>query len=320
MTNFCRMAGRCAEGRAAWRRQFETPGGRIHSGKAGCFAMRIGQVLKAILPPVITHVLRRIRLAIMPESIGLTFAPEAWKTRLPVPSEFAKNAFVENEKAQWHATWQPFFSRLERGGLATHIPDAPLPLQIEDHNSWVTYAYVLQFAARGRSRLKILDYGGNLGYFYWVGKALLPDVALEYHCKDLPEIVREGRALTPQVIWHTDDSCLNQQYDLLIFSAVLQYIEEWEKLLGRAAGTAQYIYIAQTPTVERVDSYVAVQRLAGFTMLHQQINKTKLHKAFAAAKLHVVREFVDCDHYLIYDAPEQPRYYTCLLQSAAAAS
>ena len=50
----------------------------------------------------------------------------------------------------------------------------------------------------------------NLGDHYWLGKALVPGVDLDYHCKELPRVAEAGRQLTPAVTWHSDDACLAQ--------------------------------------------------------------------------------------------------------------
>ena len=56
----------------------------------------------------------------------------------------------------------------------------------------MTFGYVAALAARNGSSLSILDYGGNLGYFQSLAKGLLWDVQLDYHCKELPAMVRAG--------------------------------------------------------------------------------------------------------------------------------
>jgi hypothetical protein len=50
------------------------------------------------------------------------------------------------------------------------------------------YAYVLALAAHRKQALKVLDYGGNLGDYYWIGKFLLPDVELQHHLSHIPQV------------------------------------------------------------------------------------------------------------------------------------
>ena len=52
------------------------------------------------------------------------------------------------------------------------------------------FGYVLALAARTNRGLTVLDYGGNLGDYYWLAEALVPDVELDYHCKELPRSPR----------------------------------------------------------------------------------------------------------------------------------
>src|SRR5258705_442629 len=82
--------------------------------------------------------------------------------------------------------------------------------------------------------------------------AALPGVGLDFHCRDLEGIVAEGRKVNPEVVWHTDDSCFDDGFDLVIFSAVLQYIPDWQGLLRHAArSTRRHCVVAGTPIVER---------------------------------------------------------------------
>ncbi|MSQ73423.1 MAG: hypothetical protein EXR27_19415 [Betaproteobacteria bacterium] len=251
----------------------------------------------------------------MPPTDRLRFAPRGWQTKLPPGSGLERESHVAHEREQWQQIWEPFIRRLNDGGVASEIPNDPDHSRIEDHNTWMTYAYVLALAAHNKSSLKVLDYGGNLGYFYGIGKALLPGVALEYHCRELPEIARLGRELSPKVIWHTDDACLDQQYDLVILSSVLEYVQDWQALLHKASHAARFhVFLAGTPVVARVASYVAIQQLSGTMMLYQPINKAELRSVITSGRLRLVREFQDVEHQYIDGAPEQPCYYGCLLQ------
>lgn len=279
--------------------------------------MTFRRAIKAVLPPVAIRALRHLRLAYMPESVGLAFAPRGWQTELKPESDAVREAFLAHERRQWLGVWEPFIRQLAGNGPASHFADACGHQPIDEHNGWMTFAYVLALCARRKSSLRILDYGSNLGYFCWAAQALLPGVALDYHCRDLPDIVREGRKFTPQATWHADDSCLDQQYDLLVFSSVLQYVKDWRQLVARAGKSADpYVFVAQTPVVERVPSFVSIQRQEGTAVLYQAINKSELKKAFSDAGLQPAREFLEGGHYPIDNAPEQPSYYACLLRRA----
>lgn len=277
--------------------------------------MLFGEFLKAVLPPILTRALTQIKRAALPPSYGLIYAPEGWQTAVPAASGAESESFRAHLRDQWERVWEPFVVRLNDQGMAAQTLTGPRHVRIEEHSSWMTYAYILALAAQRKSSLKILDYGGGLGYFYWVGKALLPGIDLEYHCKEMPALVREGMLVTPGAVWHMDDACLEEEYDLVVLSSVLEYVEDWQALLERASrATQSYVYLAATPVVDRVSSYVAIQRYKGTTVRYRQFNKAELQKACSAAGLQLAREFLEGDHEPILNAPEQPYYYGCLLQ------
>jgi putative methyltransferase (TIGR04325 family) len=118
-----------------------------------------------------------------------------------------------------------------------------------------------------------------------------------------------GRRLNPSVQWHTDDSCLDGEYDVVIFSSVLPYIEGWEPLLARAARAARRnVLVTRVPTLEVAASYVAIQEYFGAAMFHRQTNRGEMLRAAADAGLVPVREFYLGPHLEIPGAPEQPSY------------
>jgi putative methyltransferase (TIGR04325 family) len=163
----------------------------------------------------------------------------------------------------------------------------------------------------------VLDYGGGLCPLRIAARAILPQVELEFHCKEVPALARIGRILHPEVTWHDDDSCLDQTFDLIIFGAVLQYVRDWASLLQRAARAARsHVYITNLSVVMNSQSYVAVQRVRGASLLMLQINHRELMEAASAAGLRPTRQFPPQTHVPITGAPEQPTYFSCLFERA----
>ena len=76
--------------------------------------------------------------------------------------------------------------------------------------------------AHGRDRLSVLDWGGGLGHYAVLARAVLPEVELD---------ALSGRALgrgarargCPEVTFHDDDACLDRTYDLVLATGSLQY-------------------------------------------------------------------------------------------------
>ena len=272
--------------------------------------------LRRFLPPILLEIYRFLKRALRLSDNLLTYAPQGWKTRIPEATgrEVASGAGVALERIGW----DPLIRRLQDSPvpLVTDDGGAPDILRVfYDHNAFMTFGYVLALAARHEKALRVLDYGGSLGYFHSVGSAMVPDIELDYHCKELPEVARVGKIVSPEVTWHTDDSCLDLSYDLVIFSGSLQYIEGWRDVLSRAAqATSKYLYLTRVSVVEHGAGYVAMQRYAGGTMLHEQFNKRELLETLERTGLQLVREFWVGNHPRIENAPCEPAYYGCLLR------
>jgi putative methyltransferase (TIGR04325 family) len=276
------------------------------------------QILKSVLPPVIWNLLKSVQTRIMPSSDCLTYAPQGWATKLP------------NEPTADNV-WAKYMARelQKHEGLIRRAQNAePLLIDPKDYVNrptafasymiYMTYAYVLTLAAHEKRALKVLDYGGGLGDYYWFGKAMLPGIELEYHCMELPAVVEEVRKVSPAVIWHTDDACLGQQYDMVMLNSSLQYIQDWQGLLRRAAAAVRiHLFLSRAPTVERVPGYVAVQRVGDASVLCQQHNRADVLGTVQDAGLRLVREFLMGEHPWIRNAPEQPSVRGWLFQRDA---
>ena len=109
--------------------------------------------------------------------------------------------------------------------------------------------------------MSILDWGGGIGSHQLFARALLPDVELEYHCKELPAVVAAGRQAMPDVTFYEDDSCLDRQYDLVMASGSLQYERDWQLLLERLGRASRHlVFIARLPVTSAAATYAVRQR------------------------------------------------------------
>ena len=91
--------------------------------------------------------------------------------------------------------WPTLVSNLQGTGPlgVAHFPWHRTREDRDDHNVMMSFGYVLALAARKRDAVSVLDWGGGVGHYYLYGRALLPEVELEYHCYDLPGFCRLGR-------------------------------------------------------------------------------------------------------------------------------
>lgn len=237
----------------------------------------------------------------------LTYAPAGWDTVFPVGTDTGWDAVgvSQLEGDKWAA-----FCKAVAGGGTLGFSHEHTDLKVTDclsfHNINITFGYVMARAAYGKTSLSVLDFGGGLGHYFQIGKALLPDLTLHYSCKDFPRMVALGKKLNPDIHWFTDDSCLKGHYDLVVVSGSLQYVRQWQQLLCNIATVTEgYMFLTQVPVINSADSFVSVQNAYGTQMLHWQFNRAELLHVIDSAGFAIDREFLagECPH--IRNAPEQ---------------
>jgi len=181
------------------------------------------------------------------------------------------------------------------------------------HNIYMSYAYALGRAAYGRAELSLLDWGGGIGHYYLVSKRLMPELRLEYHCKDVPVLAEHGKTLFPEAHFYADASCLERQYDFVLASGSMHYSEDWRGLLERLArATRGYCLLTRMPIVQQAASFAFVQRPYRFGYQTEYsswcLNQSELLAQAAHHGLELVHAFVLGEAPEIVRAPEQNAY------------
>jgi putative methyltransferase (TIGR04325 family) len=174
--------------------------------------------------------------------------------------------------------------------------------------------HVLARAARGRDRLSMLDWGGGIGHYYIYASALLPEVELDYHCRDLSRFAAAGRDVVPQATFHdADETALARAYDLVLASSSLHYSEDWRGTLARLASvTDHYLYVTRQPFIATAPSFVVVQRPHRHGYLTEYpgwfLNRGEFLAEARALGLDLLREFLIAERPVVPGAPEQADY------------
>ena len=188
------------------------------------------------------------------------YFPEGWRTHDPRVKGWNVESIVETQRGKW-----PDVLRLARGTgpLPMHLWPVDLSRPTVPASAvGMAYGYVLALAARKKDRLSLLDWGGGTGHYKLISEALLPEVAIEYHCKDVPLLARAGRELQPSgTFYDNDDDCFARDYDLVLANGSLEYSEDWKSVVGRLAAVSRgYLYVGRLPVVHQVESFTAIQR------------------------------------------------------------
>jgi putative methyltransferase (TIGR04325 family) len=275
-------------------------------------------LLKACIPPALVPVARelfsRIAKTLHRDSlIDYEYLGEDWNAVSANASVrgWDVDEIVEAQESKW-----PRFLAMVRGtgplGIS-HESEMNDDANVSNHNTIMTFAYVLLLAARGLDHFSILDWGGGLGHYYVIAEALLPDVNIEYHCKDLSKLAEHGSRLLPDQHFCSDDSCLERTYDLVMASSSMHYSRDWTTTLSQLAkASGGYLFVTRTPVVSRAPSFVFVQRPYSVQYnteyLGWCLNRDEFLDQSRKLGLTLVREFVVAERPYIFRAPEQCYY------------
>jgi putative methyltransferase (TIGR04325 family) len=226
------------------------------------------------------------------------YVPEGWARER---AEGAGSGWdVESVARMYAERWPAFIEPLQGTDPVGALHVAPIGHAIprEDvisHNMAMVFAYALALSARRTDALSILDWGGALGHYHALGRALVPDLELDYHCRELPAVCRQGREISPEVTFHENDTCLERSYDLVLASGAIQYVEDWTGLLTRLARAADsHLLITKVPVTEAL-GFVTLQRPYEYgydtEYLGWALNRREIRTAAERAGLELVREF-----------------------------
>lgn len=271
------------------------------------------QHVRTVVPPQVRRLIKRIFHSQFKKSIEWEYKPEGWRALDQDPDIQGWN--VDSVISTYKQKWPTFVKYLHgRGPLGVaHEVHEITNTHLGAHNTIMTYSYALALAARCKSSLSILDWGGGIGHYYLISQAVLPDVPIEYHCKDMPVMVQHGRTLFPDAHFYSDESCLNRRYDFVVSSSSLQYSQDWQATLhGLSQATDGYLLVTRIPVVERVSSFVFVQRPYHFGYNTEYLgwcfNRSELITHAQESGLCLVREFLVDEKPYIDRAPEQNEY------------
>jgi putative methyltransferase (TIGR04325 family) len=269
-------------------------------------------IIRLITPPVLLQLAKLLRRDNR-SFIEWEYVPEGWTYAETHPE--IKGWNVQDVLEVYKEKWPRFVAMLQGTGPLgmTHESALTTDEDISSHNAMMAFAYILALAAREKERLTMLDWGGGIGHFFLLSQALLPDVEIEYHCKDVPVLCEHGAQLFPQQKFYPDERCFEREYDLVVASTSMHYTEDWQALLQRLSGaTSEYLYIANLPSVLQIPSFVFVQRPYQYgyntEYLAWCLNQTEFLHTAERAGLNLVREFVYGYQPPIQGAPEQNIY------------
>jgi putative methyltransferase (TIGR04325 family) len=300
-------------------------------------------IVKAVTPPIILLAVKviSIRLGLrkpdeQPEqTLPATepdtapeweYVPEGWARIASDPS--VKGWDVEAVAAAYREKWPGFLRAIEGAGPlgVYHEAGAGDEVTREDagaHNLVLTFAYVAALAAHGKERLTFLDWGGSLGHYGAIARAVLP-VDVDYHCREVEHTVAVARATGAAGRYVSDDSWADRTYDLVMASSSLQYSEDWRAQMADLARVCTgYLYVTRLPYTTRSSSFHVLQRAHRYgydtEYVGWVVSRAELLECAATLGLGLEREFVIDAWLSAAGAPEDPIGHRGFLFSAPGA-
>ena len=248
--------------------------------------------LKLFIPPIFSLFWRKVR----PRRVRghLIYAPDGIDTKIQEngggwdSDHIAKDmeSEIENFTRQCQSSASLSFSHLSS---ESGSEDA-----LRIHNLHMTWAYVISLASRKKEKISILDWGGGLGHFYQIAKAIFPGDPIDYHCKEVASTVSVGRRVNPNITWHDDDTCLARTFDLVLVSGSLQYMENWTDFIRNLSSSVEsYLLLLRTPIVDDGPGFFSIQQIGETELLHQQFSEPDIINEMENCGFILVREFFD---------------------------
>jgi putative methyltransferase (TIGR04325 family) len=274
--------------------------------------MTTRSTIKAVLPPIITDVLRRLRPQPASGPPEWEYLPGGWRDA----NCDAHGWNIQSVAAAQRRKWSRFAELVEGNGPLGVAHEALIP-QNDDfaaHATIMSYGYVAALASSHLDCISILDWGGGVGHYGLLTRILLPGVTVEYHCRDMPLLCEAGRELQPDATFHDNDaSCFGRSYDLVVASGSLHYSRDWQSTMRVLAGAARgLLFVTRLPLVKKVPSFVVLQRpyMHGYDTEYAGwfLNRDEFLGHADHLGMDLVREFLVPESPMVENAPERGQY------------
>jgi putative methyltransferase (TIGR04325 family) len=287
--------------------------------------MNYRTIAKLWVPPIAVGAVRSIRRWIRqkPPVPDWEYVAEVWTDNDPRSTGWLDDSVAATQRQKWSD-----FQRSLKGtgplGISheAHVGREITSLDYSAHNIIMTFAYVLARAAHRRETLSILDWGGGLGHYALIARALLAEVAIDYFVHDVPALCAAGREIMPDLTFTSDEATtFVRRYDLVFASSSLHYVQDWKAQMTKLAAAAQdWLYLTRVPTVRATPSFVIVQRPQAYgydkDYISWVLNRDDLLAHAQSSGLIPEREFLVEECPVIAGAPEQCAGFGMLFRTA----
>ena len=112
--------------------------------------------------------------------------------------------------------------------------------------------------------LRVLDFGGGGGDYFYQFQKFVPNIDFDWTVVETPALAEAMQDLyggdTQKIRWVDSLEMAEDQYDFVLCSGVLQYLEKPFELLEDLVKKSECVIINRIPIIDSPDHFVAVQR------------------------------------------------------------
>jgi putative methyltransferase (TIGR04325 family) len=212
--------------------------------------------LKAITPPILTDLYRRLRYPAIPKAFKVV-----WKGNYPTWQQALQKSFGYDSPLILEKVKHAVIA--VKAGKASYERDSMLFYKPE--YNWPLIALIRQMAMKNRNELDVTDFGGALGSTWFQNRKFLKDLSkLNWSVVEQPHFVSCGnefiRESGLEFFTNMEEALKNKRADVILLSTVLQYLEEPYKLLAKARASGfKYILIDRITFLREGPERITVQ-------------------------------------------------------------
>lgn len=257
---------------------------------------------------------------VKPSTSEWRFRPEGWPKGDSAPSTWDTPSSVRPYLNGWDNYLQLLqkpepFGYLSPVAVQSNGKHAPT---LYGQNVILTFAYCICLASRMKSNLRILDYGGALGYYKLVAQRYVPEVSLDYTCFDVPSFCSTGVELLPSIKFESREEAAfgGQKFDMILSFGALQNIRDWQSKIELFANSLSgYLLLGRLP-VSADKSFVVEQSPGshGFDRSYPQwiFSRVELLATCEKHGFRLVQEFLGGEKSEIPGAPQASEFMAYL--------
>jgi len=199
------------------------------------------KALQDILPPAVIGLLQRLRNAIF--NWGFYGDYKSFAEALSHSTGYHTEEITRKVAGRFEAQ--------KRDAATTHL---------DPRSQQILAALAVVISHNPGRILRVIDFGGGTGHYYYLMHRYLDD--LSWAVLETPEMAKAcGAFANSQLSFHSSTDTLSGEYDVVIMSSVLNFVEEPLATFRKLAERAPFCLINRLPLIPSDEDRLTIQRV-----------------------------------------------------------